>query len=209
MASEDSDQVLLGCPPVHRFDDFSDLHQTADIEMPAAPMINRIQRANFSKSTLLCRSKRVRLEERNYRSNEVVTSIHDELAQMLTVIVLPLVDVDPTHPEEAPELLQRRPATDTLRHDEPMRDLVPGPVASAIRPARLPDESDGEASLSVYKTSDPAELNQSFLLISCTRHIVTVPPTWDGTRSAGFSGFPAYSQMLTAQLPVRRATISP
>jgi hypothetical protein len=85
--------------------------------------------------------------------------------------------------------------------------LIAGHVARATRPRWLSDESNGEAALSVYKTDNPAELDQSFLLISCTRHIVTVSPTWDGTRSAGFSGVPAYGQMLTARLPVRRAAI--
>jgi hypothetical protein len=138
------------------------------------------------------------LKERNYRPDEIIPSIHDELAQMLTVVVLALVDVHPPNAKEALELLQRRPTADTLRHDKPMRDLVPSFVASAMPTTLLPHEPDGEASLSVYKAGDPAKLNQSFLLISCTRHIVTVPATWDGTRSAGFSGFPAYSQMLTA-----------
>jgi hypothetical protein len=36
----------------------------------------------------------------------------------------------------------------------------------------------------------------SSLLIVRTRHIVTVPPTSDGTSSAGYSEFPAYSQVL-------------
>jgi len=40
---------------------------------------------------------------------------------------------------------------------------------------------------------------RSFLLIVRTRHIFTVPPTWDGTRSAGYSDVPAYSRVL--QLP--------
>src|ERR1017187_6396914 len=38
-----------------------------------------------------------------------------------------------------------------------------------------------------------------FLLIVRTRHIFTVPSTWDGTRSAGYSDVPAYSRVL--QLP--------
>jgi hypothetical protein len=37
---------------------------------------------------------------------------------------------------------------------------------------------------------------QPFLLIACTRHIVTVHVPSDGTSSAGFSGVPAYSQLL-------------
>jgi hypothetical protein len=206
MASEDSDQVLSGRLPIHRFDDLSNLNQTFDIEMSI--IRDQLHAAcELLEVTLLRRSKRVILKERNYRPYKIIASVHDELAQMLSMVVLALIDVDPTHAKEALELLQCGPATDTLRHDKPMRDLVPGPVASATPPAWLPDESDGEASLSVYKASDPAKLNQSFLLISCTRHVVTVPPTWDGTRSAGFSGFPAYSQMLAAWLPIRRAAI--
>ncbi len=197
MASEDSDQVLPGCLPIHRFDNLSNLNQTFDIEMSIVR--DQLHTAcKLLEVTLLRRPKRVVLKERNYRSYKIIASVYDELTQVLPVVVLARVDIHRSHPEEALELLQRGPAADTLRHDKPMRDLVPGFVASATPPAWLPDESDGEASLSVHKASDPAKLNQSFLLISCTRHIVTVPPTWDGTRSAGFSGFPAYSQMLTA-----------
>src|SRR5277367_213476 len=206
MASEDSDQIMPWRPPVHRFDDLGNLNQTTDVKMPAV----RYQlhaACELLKVTLLRRPQGIGVEERNYRPYEVVPAVHDELAQVLAMIVLALVDVDTAHAEEASELLQCRPATDTLRHNKPMRDLVPGLVASAIRPALLPDEPDGEATLSVYKASNPADLNQSFLLISCTQHIVTVPPAWDGTRSVGFSGFPAYSQMLTAWLPMRRAAI--
>src|ERR1700694_4411749 len=86
-----------------------------------------------------------------------------------------------------------------------MRHLVPGLVASAVRATWLSNEPDGEASLSVYKPGDPAKLHRAFLLCPCPRHIVTVSPTCDETRSAGFSGFPAYSQMHTARLPVRGA----
>jgi hypothetical protein len=88
-----------------------------------------------------------------------------------------------------------------------LRRFIAGFVASAARPVWLPNEPDGEASLSVYKTYNPAELNQPFLLVFCTHDIVTVPPTWDGTRSLGYSGFPAYGQMRTARLPARGATI--
>jgi hypothetical protein len=197
MASEDSDQVLPGCLPIHRLDDLSNLNQTFDIKMPIVR--DQLHAAcELLKVTLLRRPKRVILKERNYRPYKIISSVHDELAQMLSMVVLARIDVNAPHPKEALELLQCGPATDTLRHDKPMRDLVPGFVASATPPAWLPDEPDGEASLSVYKASDPAKLNQSFLLIFCTRHVVTVPPTSDGTRSAGFSDFPAYSQMLTA-----------
>ncbi len=92
-----------------------------------------------------------------------------------------------------------------------MEHLIAGRVACSARPARLPDEANGEASLSVYKAENPAKRNQSFLLIFRTRHVVT---TVDATSavtvsSAGYSGFPAYSQMHTASLPARGATVSP
>jgi hypothetical protein len=46
---------------------------------------------------------------------------------------------------------------------------------------------------------------ESFLLIVRTRRIVTVPN--GGASSAGFSEFPAYSQMHTDLLPSRGAAI--
>ena len=90
-----------------------------------------------------------------------------------------------------------------------MEHLIAGLVASSARPVRLPDEADREASFSVYKTNNPAELDQPFLLIVRTRHVVTmVNVLSDGTMSsAGYSEFPAYGQMRTALLPVRGAAI--
>jgi hypothetical protein len=95
---------------------------------------------------------------------------------MLAVIVMALADEDSTNTKEALQLLQRGPTPDALRHYKPMRHLKPGFVASATSPAWLPNKSNGEATLSVYKAGDPAKLNQPFLLIVCTHRIVTVAP---------------------------------
>jgi hypothetical protein len=208
MASEDSDQLVSGRLPIHGRNDLRDLNQTLDIEMPTVCDQPHAAR-ELLKVALLRRAKRMGLEERNYRSKKLLSPVHDELAQVLAMVVLTLVHVHPTDAKEALELLQRRSAAETLRHDKPMRDLVPGSVALPSRPAWLPDETDGEAPLSVYKAGNPAELNQPFLLVVCTHGIVTVSPAWDGTRSLGFSGFPAYSQMHTTRLPVRGAAILP
>jgi hypothetical protein len=98
-------------------------------------------------------------------------------------------------------------AARALRHDEVMRDLVSGLVASSPRPVWLPNEADREASFSVYKTDHPTtELDQPFLLVFRTRHFVTVSVQSDVTSSAGYSGFPAFGQMRTAPLPMRGAT---
>jgi hypothetical protein len=149
----------------------------------------------------------VRLEEGNDHVDQILPPSNRIAIQVLPVVVVPPVRKHTTHTEEVDELMETRDALRALRHSELMRHLIAGFVALPARSAWLPNESDGEAALSVHKTNNPALLNQSFLLISCTRHIVTVPAAWDGTRSAGYSGVPAYGQMLTARLPVRRAAI--
>jgi hypothetical protein len=52
-----------------------------------------------------------------------------------------------------------------LHHDEVVIDLIAGSVAFSVPSIRLPDEADGEASFSVYETSDPSGVDRSFLLI--------------------------------------------
>lgn len=147
---------------------------------------------------LLRRMQPMLHEERNDRLDQVAPTAHHESIQMLLMVVVPPISDNASHSEEALKLAQAPDALCTLCHCKLVSHLKSGFVASATRSRWLPNESDGEATLSVYKTNNPAELDQSFLLISCTRHIVTVPPTWDGTRSAGYSGVPAYGQMRTA-----------
>ena len=101
MASEDSDQFLPGCLPIHRFDDFCDFNETAGIKMPVVHDHSHAA-SELLKVSLLCRPKGMGLEERNYRSHEIFPSVHDELAQMLTMVVVALADVNTTHTEEAP-----------------------------------------------------------------------------------------------------------
>ena len=149
----------------------------------------------------------MRLKERNDRLDQIRPTPHRIAIQMLLVVVVPPVRKHASHAEEIDKLVETRDALRALRNRELVRHLIAGFVAFPDRSTRLSHETDGEATLSVYKANNPAKLDQSFLLISCTRHIVTVPPTWDGTRSAGFSGVPAYGQMLTAWLPMRRAAI--
>ena len=106
------------------------------------------------------------------------------------MVVMPPVDVHLPYPEELAELVEALDATRALRHHEVMRDLVSGHVASSPRSVRLPNEADREASFSVYKTDHPAtELDQPFLLVFRTRHVVTVDTQSDVNSSAGYTGF--------------------
>src|SRR5256714_4957955 len=63
--------------------------------------------------------------------------------------------------------------------------------------ARIALHRDREAAFSVDVTRDIAI--QPFLLIVRTRHVVTVPPGVAGASSAGYSEFPAYSQIYRQQ----------
>ena len=86
-----------------------------------------------------------------------------------------------------------------------MRHLIAGSVTFTTRPSLLPDEADGEASLSVYKTNNPAVKDQSFLLIARTGRFVTAHTPLYGRVPPDPPGIPAYSQMLTTLLPAWRA----
>ena len=91
------------------------------------------------------------------------------------MVVVPPIREDVSDTKEVTHAFETRDAGCTLRHGELMRDLVAGSVASAVRPMWLPDEPDGEASFSVYETDHPAtELDQPFLLVFRTRHVVTM-----------------------------------
>ena len=144
-------------------------------------------------------------KEGNDRIDQIFPSTHHVAIQVFLMVVISLIRDNSSHSEEVHKLLKTRGAFGTLRHRKLMSHLVAGLVAFPTRPVMLPNKADGEATLSVYKTNNPASLKQPFLLISCTHRIVTVPPTWDGTRSVRYSGVPAYGQMRTARLPVRGA----
>ena len=209
MVSEDSDQIVPGLLAIHRLERFLRCPTKTLVGRDATPAsISSTQRANFSKSRCFDESHADAPSKNGMIvSIKILSSSHHVAIQVLPVVVVSPIRDDASHSKEVHELVQTRHALRALRHGELVRHLIAGFVASAARPVRLPNKADGEATLSVYKTNNPAELNQSFLLISCTRHIVTVPPTWDGTRSAGFSDVPAYGQMRTARLPVRGAAI--
>ena len=89
-----------------------------------------------------------------------------------------------------------------------MNHLIAGSIAGSSRPIGLTDEADGEASLSVYETDNPASGDQPFLLIARTVQIVTAHTIMVWRVPDRYSGFPAYSRMLTTLLPMRGAALS-
>ena len=155
---------------------------------------------------LLRAQHRVLPEEWNDPLQQVEPTPNCISIQVLAVIVVPLVLEHLADTEELAELVQTRDAAGALCHDELMRDLPAGLVGASASSAALAHEADREASFSVYKTNNPATSDQSFLLIfRFTRHVVTVDIGSDVSSSAGYPGFPAYSQMHTAPSLMRGA----
>ena len=129
---------------------------------------------------LLDGSKRMLPKERNDPFEQILSTTNDVAMKVLPVVVMPPVDVHLPHSKELPEVVEAHDARGALRHHEVVGDLVSGCVAGSARSAWLPNETDREASFSVYETDHPAtELDQSFLLIFRTRHVVTVGITSD------------------------------
>ncbi len=112
-------------------------------------------------------------EEWNDYFKQFLARTNNEPVKMLFVIVVTLVGVDVTNPKEFPNLLQASNAFGTLRDSKLVTYLKAGLVAFSSCPVRLPDETDGEAPFPVYKTNNPTKLNQPFLLIVRTQHVVT------------------------------------
>ena len=150
-----------------------------DLEQPRRRQVRTRRRypdacAELLEVRALSAVQRVPLEEWNHYFEQVVPPANAILQEILAVIVVPPVPIDVPHTEELLELLERGRTRRTLRHDKRMNHLVSGLVADSPGPSRLTDEADGEASLSIYKTDDPAlKLAQPFLLIARTVQIVT------------------------------------
>jgi hypothetical protein len=151
-------------------------------------------------------------EERDDRIQQVRATPNHIAVQILAMVVVTTIRDDLTDTEELTDFVKTGHALLALRHRKLVSHLETGSVAASARPAWLPNETDREAPFSVYETNHPTtKLDQSFLLIFRTRHVVTIVNVLsDGIRgSARYTGFPAYSQMRTAPLLVRGAAIKP
>jgi hypothetical protein len=174
MASEDSDEIVPGLAMVHRFGDSSDLDETVSSVAPIR-LDHLHARCEFLEVSSLRGAKRMIAEERYDRLQQLRPPCHNVLAQVLLVVVVPLIDEDPPDLEEPLQVLEAAETSRSLRHGKPVAHLIPGSVASSPRAVWLPHKANREASFSVYKTDHPAtELDQSFLLIFRTRHVVTM-----------------------------------
>jgi hypothetical protein len=181
MASEDSDQVMPGFLAIHGLCDLCQLDEPLGLEM--ATLGDQANAASeLHKIPLLRRSHRMLIEERDHRLDQVRPTLDHVVTKVLTVVVVTSVDIHAPDPEKPLEVFEAPDALHALRHDELVSDLVAGLVAFSVSPAWLPDEANGEASFSVYKTNNPTEPDQPFLLIFRTVRIVTAIVIRDHTR---------------------------
>ena len=174
MASEDSDELVPGLLAVHRLHDLDDLRETS-VRL-VSPFSHQLHaRSELLEIVALGAPKGMLPEERNDPLEQLVSTTHAVAVKVLPVVVVPPVDVHLARSKELPQLMKTRDATRALRHHEVVGDLVSGHVAAPARPAWLPDEPDREASFSVHETDHPTtELDQPFLLVFRTRHVVTM-----------------------------------
>jgi hypothetical protein len=155
MASEDSDQFGSGLLAVHRLSDLSDVSQPLTREVMA-----RLDHLNADRElcevALLRRPHGVPAEERDDRFDQIRPAPDHIAIQVLAVVVVSLVSEYLSHPEEARELVETRNALRSLRHGELVSHLIAGLVAASAWSTTLADETDREATFSVYKTNNPA-----------------------------------------------------
>jgi len=174
MASEDSDQIGSGFLSVHG------AHHLDDGRQPlVAEVTTRVHSADTDGELLevmtLCRTERMSLEERDDHVDQVPSATHHVSVHRLASALGPSCDHDGPDGEEVTQIVQTMHAAFSLRHDELVEYLISGSVADPVVAARLPHQTEGEASFSVNKADNPAQPHQPFLLIVRTHHIVTVP----------------------------------
>ena len=173
MASEDPDQFGPGFVSVHGSDHLDDACKAVVAEVL---IVRHLFHAGgeFLEVLPLGSSQGMLPEERNDHADQVLSPANHISVQRLTVIVVSTVHQDHPYTEEILQVPQALQAPFTLRHDELMEHLISRSVADPAVAARLPHQAEGEASFSIHKAENPAQLDESFLLIVRTHRIVTV-----------------------------------
>ena len=192
MASEDSVEHFVHRSPavlpsvVHRIRDLDDRRQSGWPPMQSGlKEMHRIFKELHVCST--CREAHVPPHERQEMLRDRASRGDREDEHVRVAWLRP----DPAAFEDLLSHLEKLASFPVLVYEKLRLDVKPKRVGL------MPLYGDAPASLTLhdagYKPTSRLDARQSFLLIVRTRHIVTVPPAWDGTRSAGFSDVPAYS----------------
>jgi hypothetical protein len=186
--SEDSQEGGL-LALVHLLGDRRDLRDAVELEVTSAP--HQPQDLAKTHQILGLRGAQGHLvEEREDPLLDVSSPANAPPKDILSMVVATSVPVDRAAAEKRLKQLERRNAPLALRDDEFGSNL----------PTQLHHGASidvhAEAAFAVDEPSDPAFQPEPFLLIICTRHVVTIlPAEADGMSSAGYSDVPAYGQL--------------
>ena len=185
---------------VHRLHDLGDvghaIHRKVDTRLHHAH-----DRGELPKLIGLRRSQWISFEERDDGFSQLCRIVNNVREQILSVVVMPAIAVDLSAPEVALDLLKNMGASFSLNNRKAWLKL-PTESHSSVSLNRT-----AETSFTVDKADDPLLDPWPFLLIVRTRrivtgHIATVQVATDMIGTAGYTGFPAYSQLHYTPSPV-------
>ena len=142
MVSEDSDQVRTGLPAIHGLRDLDDLEQT--LTGPMETFVDHVHAAReLLEAQTLRRPQRIRLEEgmtSSRRSSRLCTTYCAMCSRWLSWRELPYTK--PAPPKKSSKVFQAMPAAGTLRHHEPVCDLIAELVGASAPSAGLAHETN-------------------------------------------------------------------
>ena len=154
----------------------------------------------------LRRSQWVFFEERDDALLEVIERTHLVTVHRLPVVVRPSIDRDVAASEEVLQVMQHSGAPFCLDDRKTRLDLPTEPTRS------VPEDRNAEAAFAVDEADDPLRETRPFLLIVRTGRIFTAHVDTlrrgcgnEGS-TAGYSEFPAYSQLHCSELLPTGAT---
>jgi hypothetical protein len=178
---------------IHRLRDLRDPNEPLHGEVEA-PVHHANDRGELPEVIALRRDQWICFEERDDHVAEITPPIHLIGHQVLAVIVMPPVPVDPSASEKALNRLQRSDASLSLNHREDGLQLP------SQRHLSIALDGTAEAAFTVDEADDPLLESWPFLLIFRTRRIVTgheptIQRGSDMLGTAGCSDVPAFSQL--------------
>jgi hypothetical protein len=174
VVSEDSDHFRARLAVIHCLHDLNDLQQSTRSEMRIRPD-DLHTRCESLKVEALRGAQWISLKEWNDRFDKIAPLRYNVLIQMFFVVVVSLVAIHTSHAEVLLHRLQTLDALRTLRNYKLMSHLESSSITSSIWSMRLSHDMDWKTSLAVDKTGNPANYDQSFLLIVRSWRIFTAP----------------------------------
>ena len=99
MASEDSDELVSGFPPVHRLHDLDNFEQPTWCEVRAG-LDHSHTPYELLEVPMLRGSQRVLLKERNYLLKKIAPSADNKLIEVFFVVVVAAIAINAANPEK-------------------------------------------------------------------------------------------------------------